>query len=325
MHSSELVRKINSREDFRFSSQDSSLQISSMKGESGSVKGYEIIFRITGKCNFRCLYCGVESQGLSRKSFLKLVEALEKSDLKGSSITISGGEPTISRDFIPALQRLIETDCKSIIVQTNATMLSNGRFISQIPHDERILFFISFPSHLREHYEAITQSKLYDKAVRGLTDISARSRFEICMVINRINYKEIAETVKFVEQTTGRRDFQFTISNVFINPMLDPGKFIVRYSDVTPYIIEAQSEYSDIIALPSSGDCSFPYCAIPSLMETHGDIIRSDNTSDVGYGTMKHKFFKLPTCKRCRYDGVCTGYHTEYVKRFGTSEINPIP
>ena len=369
MRASELIQHINRKKDFRYSSSEGSFQISSMKDNNGKVNGFEIITRIVDKCNYRCMYCGVGFKALSKKSFSNLINVLERSDLKGSRIVISGGEPTLSRYFVSAMHRLVKTNCTEIQVQTNAVRLSDPEFFDSLPHDDRIKLFISFPSHRRDHYEKITQSRSYEHAKEGLRKAATRYRIEICMVVNMINHMDICDNIVFIEDLIGASNFQFSISNVFVNQGIDGERFIVRYSSVKPNI-EAAKDYSDrqrdivlnakdngfdiphnrrlrmpwsyamtgeikqaqistdeflFVSTPQSGECSFPFCVRPENLKIPPcDNVRSENTADMSYGSQDKKFFKALDCKSCAYDNICTGFQTEYVKRFGTSEIRPM-
>ena len=357
MQISDIVKKINNKEDIRYSSNGNSFHIFTSK-LNDKIAGYEIIIRLTGKCNYRCLYCVTEANALDKKSILTIINKLSEADLSESRIVLSGGEPTISPIFLQILTKLVNSRCSEISVQTNAAMFSNKEFVSKLPIDSRISFYISYPSSIKEKYNLITKSNCYDAAVKGIKNISLRYAFNICIVVCSLNYRDISSTIKFIEYLTGKSNFYVNISNTYIETTVDIDSFIIKYSKVkegisrafsyaekkktkflefnllnlSPQQIESSSVqnlkyirniYPLAVVVSKSSDSSFPYCVLPSNSDISSSYAKTGNTFEVSYGSLDKKFYKSLKCLECKYDKLCPGFNVEYVKRFGTEEIIP--
>lgn len=390
MDVNEIVENINSDSSFTYESPDGSLSISSFSVD-GAVSEYEIIIRLTKRCNYRCLYCGVAfEEPVPKKSLKDLYAILDDADLSKSNIVLSGGEPTISPFFFSLLRKVQKSRCRKICIQTNASLFSLESFFDRFPKDYCISFFASLPSVVETNHKHITCSTLLDNAFHGLLNIVKRNYYtEICIVVNRHNYKSITKTIRTflaalpfhpffpfqvyrrfsylrdsvllneciqlqviglvhqgfiitfwqgfppwnpldVDQvslghltiSTCRSKLNFRISNVFLNTTTDIDSYIVSYSEAFPYISKALCISN--VGLMDTGDCSFPVCVrstFPDLKKMH-TIFFDD--SICGIDDLSKPYFKLSSCSECIYNDYCQGFQTEYVKRFGTSEIKPI-
>ena len=132
MNSFEIIKKINNNENFRYSNSDGSFTINSVENSFSQIVEYDIIIRLTEKCNYNCVYCGLETQGIT-PFFVKILKAIIKNaDLSKSRFIISGGEPSISKNFLQFFDMLIKSNCSQVTIQSNASIFSNNSFFSQI-------------------------------------------------------------------------------------------------------------------------------------------------------------------------------------------------
>lgn len=95
---------------------------------------------LTRKCNLRCPHCFVEG-GTARGSELptdEILSLLEQwAELGVFSVVLTGGEPTIHRDFVPILLRAHELGF-TVSVATNGMALTD-KLLAKIPHDDVII------------------------------------------------------------------------------------------------------------------------------------------------------------------------------------------
>lgn len=75
--------------------------------------GLWVGLEITGDCNFQCIYCGVDSQGVTTSNFFKPIEIRNLSEViksfgKYVQISIVGGEPLLNPQIIDILQILTD-------------------------------------------------------------------------------------------------------------------------------------------------------------------------------------------------------------------------
>lgn len=98
---------------------------SSIQGE-GPVVGYKQLFIRFCGCNLKCNYCDTEFQTGTEYSPQELFEKIENEyDLKTfHSISLTGGEPLLSKEFLNEFLPLVKDKTK-IYLETNATLAKN--------------------------------------------------------------------------------------------------------------------------------------------------------------------------------------------------------
>ena len=98
---------------------------SSIQGE-GPVVGYKQLFIRFCGCNLNCAYCDTEFTEGNEFSPQELYEKISTEyDLKTfHSISLTGGEPLLSVDFLKEFLPLIKDKTK-IYLETNATLTQN--------------------------------------------------------------------------------------------------------------------------------------------------------------------------------------------------------
>jgi radical SAM protein with 4Fe4S-binding SPASM domain len=95
---------------------------------------------ITRRCNLRCPHCFVEG-GLPRRSELSTERILrlldEWAEMGVFSVVITGGEPTIHRDFVQITRHAHELGF-TVGIATNGTPLTE-KLLAKLPHDDVII------------------------------------------------------------------------------------------------------------------------------------------------------------------------------------------
>lgn len=92
------------------------------------VKNKSILFEITNRCNLKCTHCGIDADGvISDKKELdtsKVKGVLDKlTQWNPESITLTGGEPMLRKDFFEILKYLKENYNGQTCVSTNGTLI----------------------------------------------------------------------------------------------------------------------------------------------------------------------------------------------------------
>ena len=82
---------------------------------------------VTGRCNYRCRHCYMSAPDarlgeLSRESAMYIVDQLAECGVR--SVTLTGGEPLVRRDFLEIVDALLERG------MTIPTIYSNGRLVT---------------------------------------------------------------------------------------------------------------------------------------------------------------------------------------------------
>lgn len=140
---------------------------------------------LTDVCNFRCQYClpqGYHGEASSRKSFLTLAEiehlmaGLHELGLK--KVRLTGGEPTLRRDFIEILTLIANMEC---IETTALTTNGHSLYKNAERYQEAGLtnITVSLDSLTPSCFQVITQMNNFHKVLEGI---------ETCIALN---YKKI--------------------------------------------------------------------------------------------------------------------------------------
>lgn len=126
---------------------------------------------ITDLCNFNCKYCLPDNSKFNKKSHLSLFEIKNLisafSDLGISKIRLTGGEPTIRKDFLDIGNIISEhPSIKSLVFTTN------GYRLSQIANEAKAVGFtginVSLDSMDKKKFFLITNKNYFDDVIHGI-------------------------------------------------------------------------------------------------------------------------------------------------------------
>ncbi len=125
------------------------------------------IIEITGRCNLACPICIAEEKNREDLSFddlKRMVEQLLESEGRIDVLNLSGGEPTLHKDYMKIIEYLSSIDeITTVSVSTNGlTFLENDGFI-EFHKSNRVLPSLQFDGCSDEVYEKLRGSKLLGK------------------------------------------------------------------------------------------------------------------------------------------------------------------
>ncbi len=140
---------------------------------------------ITDVCNFKCGYClpkGYQIDKSDNRKFLHLDEirrlARALSELGVSKIRLTGGEPTVRKDFFDIVKTIKENSgIKKIVITTNGYNLD--KIANKIKESDLDGVNISIDSLNRETFKRITSHDRLDEILRGIK------------ILQSINFKNI--------------------------------------------------------------------------------------------------------------------------------------
>ena len=134
---------------------------------------------ITDVCNFKCGYClpnGYLKNKSDNRSFLKLdeIERLSKglSDLGVKKIRLTGGEPTIRKDFFEIVKSIKnKSGIQKTVITTNGYKLE--KFAKKIVNSKLDGINISIDSLNREKFKMVTGHDRLDEILRGIRKLQS--------------------------------------------------------------------------------------------------------------------------------------------------------
>lgn len=166
-----------------------------------------ISVEITHRCNLKCNYC--YHGDLDEKvhieeelSLEELIRALEEWRALGLlSVELTGGEPTISKDFIPLLKYCLDS-FSLIAILTNGTNITE-EFLELVGKaKEKVLVGFSLDSPTPELFAEITgtPARLFDNVVEGIRGVVGLGiQTNVAMTVVKENVDYVYEMVGFLQ------------------------------------------------------------------------------------------------------------------------------
>ncbi len=295
-----------------------------------------LFLKIGYTCNNNCTFC-VTGDNLPKEfvDFGKIESKLAKYKKRYDSVVLTGGEPTIRKDFFKIIDTCFRSGYK-ILLQTNARMFSYDWFCSDIEAYNMALS-INVNDSDQTVFDSMTRVKgSFAETVKGIKNIRQMG-FDILgkIMLTKKNFMHLKRTVMFMHGL-GIRDIMI----VFLTPYGSAGKdfssVVPSYTDVGPYLEKVLEWASgkDGITVGLEG---FPSCTINTVYQ---QLVSESNFSektldgiypgdeDEPYNCKQQRVLdqkmKFPDCRRCRYFGKCEGVYKKYVEEMGHAEFMPV-
>lgn len=277
---------------------------------------------LTFKCNDNCISCINNTAIVSKipdPPLEQIIEVIDKINPENDYFGISGGEPTLRKEFFQILEYAREKhpDLYLFIV-TNGRMFFYKKFAQKLAELNLGNFRVGVAlyGHNKKIHEAITCSKgSFEQTVKGIKNLlSFRTPVEVRTIINRINYKYLENLAKFIA-----KEFPAVDRVVFINMKITGNayknreKVLVKISNVVPYVEKA-------VKILREGKFEtklyhFPLCIIP------------ENLREMAKGVTKgerHELTFVNECENCKLKKECPKIWRSYVGVVGKEEFKAI-
>jgi MoaA/NifB/PqqE/SkfB family radical SAM enzyme len=282
------------------------------------------VININRMCNADCCFCGDTRKVRSQDShtYDELLQGLRENRKKYESLIISGGEPTIYKNFIEYVQ-YAKNVCKYKRIQltTNGFRLTYKNYCDKLINIGINSFQISFGTSNEKLYDAIYKVKnarhYVTNAIKYLKTKPVILRTNT--VIHKLNLKDIPNTVEYLIKLNLdeiKLSFMDPVGASVIN-----GKSVLipTYLETVPYVMESfkiseKNNYKNLVIE------NFPICVIPEFESKISDLSYPQNNK-IYYNRNKKKPEK---CKKCLHFNKCNGTWINYLKQFGDEEFNPV-
>ncbi|MDR3219192.1 MAG: radical SAM protein [Dysgonamonadaceae bacterium] len=161
----------------------------------GIKRPLQSVLFISDKCNLACKHCTVyQLTNPNIKSYEQIKKELNYSYRLGSRfVDFEGGEPTLWQDGSKDLNSLIrlakQIGFYSTTITTNAQKPFTGSEADSI--------WVSLDG-LGEYHDAIRGKGAFDRLVKNIAS-AGHPRLSVNMVVNKLNYPSVAETIEFAQ------------------------------------------------------------------------------------------------------------------------------
>ena len=163
---------------------------------------HKLRVQLTDACNFRCFYCmPSDARFLPSSECLRAAELIEICsvlvDLGIDEIKLSGGEPTIRKDFDEIVRGLSDLPLKKLGVTTNGFCLEEKLSVLKGTRCQHIN--VSLDSLTEERFQAITKANHFKNVYRGILLSKAMGfHLKVNVVLMRgVNDDEIFDFLEF--------------------------------------------------------------------------------------------------------------------------------
>lgn len=206
---------------------------------------------LTFRCNNNCISCICNLDMVNKfrpgdpslNQIKKVIDAVRP----GDTLCLTGGEPTIRKEFFSILEYAKRRDPNiGIFIASNGRMFSYSEYAKRLIKVglSNISFGIALYGHTTEIHDAVTQSpgsfEQSTKGIRNLTGLGVP--VEVRIIVNKMNYKYLVDFAEYVLE-----NFKGVFRVVFINMKYTGNAYInkksifVKYEDLVPFAEKAAS------------------------------------------------------------------------------------
>lgn len=292
-------------------------------------------------CNNCCIHCNVSDlreriekggRGFepSTAEIIRRITAFRNQGVE--AITLTGGEPTLRKDFIKIVRHAARLGM-FIGIQTNGRLLSYMKQAEIFAHTGAH-FVVSVHGSSSEVHDSITGvAGSFQQTEQGIHNLlSLGCSVSVNCVISRKNMGDLVETAwHFHSIGVNRINFVF--------PQIT-GNALLFFDEVVPRFPELKSGITALIDFADRrrGTLNlkfhnFPLCTINGRVDLSldGDLknvesrLKNLNLEERNWGEDRSKELKtkFEKCDACAYNETCEGVWREYAARFGEEAFTP--
>ena len=292
-------------------------------------------------CNNDCVHCVIAGnrEQLRRRRLpinLKTDECLRsvsQAHAAGATrVVLTGGEPTIRKDFPEILQSCHQMGL-TVEIQTNGRMLGDPSFCDDLEILQHDSFSVAVHGPSASIHDAITRRPgSYADTMRALSNLATRSWTAAGkVVISSLNAQYLLDTLTCLHRMKVRNcNFAFPHAQGFTKETFN--RVVPRYSDLREVFHQLLDE-SQLLGVLLSFE-AVPFCIIPRRPGAIAELgfLGGDRRvfTSVGEATLDWTKVRRAikrkgvSCQACSVDLICEGPWEEYVDHFGFDEFVPL-
>jgi len=284
-------------------------------------------------CNCRCLGChSCSASSTDQMDPAEVLRWLRHGRRLGAQhLWLSGGEPTLRKDFLATLRAARQLGYQRVKVQTNGMLFSYEEFADRAcaaGMNEVNLLLKSRDPKVHDGLNRTPGShRLLDRAVEVLSGRGLRVEGDILVTIRNVH--ELPELVRHYA-ASGLVHFNFWLFSLVDQGDADLRRLVPRLADCVPAMIEA----IDAAHAAGATACSLntPHCALPPaywgaqfdavgmgllVVNPGGQVFRLE-TSSIEQGSY------VEVCQGCAARRWCHGMRADYLDVHGAGELRAL-
>ncbi|MFA5188680.1 MAG: radical SAM protein [Patescibacteria group bacterium] len=294
-----------------------------------------IEINIGNSCNNECLFCMVDHSSRGFVAYKTIEKEIIRAKQNGfESIGFLGGEFTLHPEVLKIVKLAKILGFKIIHIISNGRKYQDENFVKQLINNGVNRFSVSIHSHKMEVEDYLTQRPGgFAEKIQGLKNLVKMNQpVSANLVINNLNYQDIAETLNFLNGL-GIIDFRLNFIWLHGRALANQNLFL-KFNDFLPLvdkIINLAKEKNLTIAFEGIPAClikdnnKLDY--IGELRDLKTEVVAFNNPQkereNFNWQERKTNEFKIKheKCLECVYNNSCEGVWRDYINFFGWKEF----
>lgn len=293
-------------------------------------------------CNNHCVHCAasdyqkhLEQKGVDiNLTTSQIYQLIDQNYQLYDTVVITGGEPTIRKDFFEILQ-YAASKFKTVSVQTNGRKLSNWPQLQTFSENNRITFAIAIHGSTSAIHDNITKVKhSWTQTINGIKFLN--NRYSICgkIVITKHNVSDLVNITKLINSLNIKR-----INFAFVHGV---GAALENIDTVLPSYDDVKKQINKALDICDKNNIfadleTIPYCVVNkqyydrvcdiNMMINNPQFVCkpvNDEAFDWNYSRVYENKCKFPCCDDCIMTNICEGVWCEYRDIHSDTGITPI-
>jgi MoaA/NifB/PqqE/SkfB family radical SAM enzyme len=323
----------------------------------------ERVHVLTGTvCNNNCLFCMEEDregrEQVNSRTNDEVVRWILEQHAGCEEICFTSGEPTTNKKLPSWVKMAKDAGVARISVMTNGRALSHEPYAKLLIAAGMRRFYVSIHGHTAKLHESLTRTPgSFDQTVAGLDVLARYRRYGVevhtSTVVTKRNLPHLGQIYRFLRA--------HGVDQVVFNVMQANGRANTYFDQLFPTYTEIAAtarafleEQRRVEAQPMAFLVDIPLCTTEGIADFHRGYveryahyeppgmkshdlelaIEHDESARTGPngGLVQIRRSDLdeaarskrPECSACRYDGACEGVWSNYLKRYGWDEMQPV-
>ena len=301
------------------------------------------------RCNRHCICCPIEKEKLTYEdlSLEEIVETVE-SALRNKSISyieLSGGEPTVQKEFIRTVKYICKEKNMNLSILTNAINFSRESFLRHFLYvigSAQVKITTAIYGSTPEIHDYVANKKnSFNDSMKGLINcMAAGLKVSIKNIIQKCNYKDLPRYVEFIYESFPD-NVHLTFHSIDVRGIALDNKDItaVEFREANPYLELAFDRVIEFARLGHPRPVkvySIPLCTLDPYYWFFVDASSKKPTS--AYRAPDPKDWKnllmmdmesdsgtfFPPCQICEVERICPGMWRAYAEIYGTNHLRSI-
>ncbi|OGR43332.1 MAG: hypothetical protein A2X28_00360 [Elusimicrobia bacterium GWA2_56_46] len=292
-----------------------------------------IDLKIAFGCNNMCLFCvqGKKREKHPPKDLALLRREMERGFAEGGrELVLTGGEPTLHRDFLDIIRAAKKTGYRNIQIQSNGRMFRYLDFCRAAAEAGATEASPALHGSRAELHDFLTGSAgSFRDTVRGIANLK-KAGFKVISntVITKPNTRDLPALARLLA-ALGADQFQFAFVHILGSAAANAKWLIPKKTVIEPYV-KRGLDVGAAAGLRVMTE-AIPYCFMKGYEEFVAERIIPETKifdagrviEDFGRYRLSEGKVKGPKCPGCLFFNKCEGPWREYPELFGWGEFIP--